>query len=123
MIGNLVTQSAINTVSYYMLEFNDAFNENWMMGFDSYRSKGFQGNLWTNYIEKMINMDKQLLEVNVNCITAMKRSGQHVVVDQRRSGGPRGENGEVLDGLPSVVKVTREVGKSFFTGSSAFFLN
>jgi hypothetical protein len=106
MIGEMITKSAINTVSYYMLEFNDAFNEGWMMGFDNYRENGFKDGLWTNYIEKMINMDKHTIEV---CMAVLRRRGSHQIVDARRSGA-RGENGELLTGAPARTKVPHTVG-------------
>ena len=63
MIGSMVTKSALHTVSYYMLEFRDEVNEKWMMNFCNYKQKGFPEGSWTNYIEKMIALDKQQVEV------------------------------------------------------------
>lgn len=62
------------TVSYYMLEFRDEVNEKWMMGFSEYKEKGFPDGLWTNYIEKMIVLDKQKVEVLMKATRASLRS-------------------------------------------------
>jgi hypothetical protein len=62
-IGSLVTVFALNTVSYYMLEFRDEVTEKWMMGFSQYKQNGFENGIWTNYIEKMIKTDKLQVEV------------------------------------------------------------
>ena len=73
-IGSLVTKSAMYTVSYYMLEFRDEVSEKWMMGFSEYKEKGFPDGLWTNYIEKMIALDKQKVEVLMKATRASLRS-------------------------------------------------
>lgn len=74
-VGTLITRCALNTVSFYMLEFHDEVNEKWMMGFGNYRKNGdFPGGLWTNYIEKMIQTDKLRLEVLMPATTAALKS-------------------------------------------------
>lgn len=62
-VGSLVSVCALNTVSYYMLEFRDEVTQKWMMGFSQYKQNGFENGLWTNYIEKMIKLDKLQIEV------------------------------------------------------------
>ena len=62
-MATMVTASAINTCSYYMLEFRDEINEKWMMGFKDFKTRGFPNGKWTEYLESMIDMDKQKVEV------------------------------------------------------------
>jgi hypothetical protein len=73
-IGTIITRCALQTVSYYMLEFRDEVNEKWMMGFCNYKTKGFPDGLWTNYIEKMIVLDKQQVEVLMKATRASLRA-------------------------------------------------
>lgn len=74
VIGSVITRCALQTVSYYMLEFRDEVNEKWMMGFNNYKTKGFTDGSWTNYIEKMIVMDKLQVEVLMKATSASLRS-------------------------------------------------
>lgn len=57
-----------------MLEFRDEVSEKWMMGFSGYKQKGFPEGLWTNYIESMIAMDKQQVEVLMKATRASLRA-------------------------------------------------
>ena len=57
-----------------MLEFRDEVNEKWMMGFSNYKTKGFPDGSWTNYIEKMIVMDKTQVEVLMKATSASLRA-------------------------------------------------
>jgi hypothetical protein len=61
-------------MSYYMIEFRDDVNEKWMMGFCDYQNKGFPDGSWHNYIEKMIRLDKQKIEVLMKCSKAVLRA-------------------------------------------------
>jgi hypothetical protein len=45
-----------------------------MMGFLNYKQVGFPDGKWTNYIEKMINMDKQHVEVFMQCSKSVLRA-------------------------------------------------
>ena len=57
-----------------MLEFRDEVNEKWMMGFSNYKTKGFPDGSWTNYIEKMIVLDKTQVEVLMKATSASLRA-------------------------------------------------
>jgi len=70
----MVSAFAINTCSYYFVEFRDEVNEKWMMGFLDYRKNGFPGGKWTSYIEAMIALDKLQVEVLMKCSKAVLRA-------------------------------------------------
>lgn len=69
-----MTQCALQTVSYYMLEFRDEVTEKWMMSFNNYKTKGFPDGSWTKYIESMIETDKQRVEVLMKATRASLRA-------------------------------------------------
>jgi hypothetical protein len=56
-----------------MLEFRDAASEKWMMNFENYKEEGFEDGLWTNYIEKMIQTEKEEVEVHMKPNSALLR--------------------------------------------------
>jgi len=64
-LGELITVSAIDTLSYYMIEFHDDDTQRWMMSFKNYKLKGFNKNdlLWQTYLEEMIKLDTQYFKV------------------------------------------------------------
>ena len=73
-LATMISAFAINTCAYYMVEFRDEVNEKWMMGFLNFKQVGFPDGKWTNYIEKMINMDKQHVEVFMQCSKSVLRA-------------------------------------------------
>lgn len=72
-ISSLVSRAAMNTVSYYMLEFNDEVNEKWMMQFTDYKNVGFVNGVWTDYIENMIKTDKIEIQVMIRAQKNLRR--------------------------------------------------
>lgn len=72
-ISNIVSRAALNTVSYYMLEFNDEVNEKWMMSFADYNKIGFVNDVWTDYIEEMIRTDKIEFQVLIKAPKNLRR--------------------------------------------------
>lgn len=75
-IGMLITKSALGTVSYYMMEFHDEVNEQWMMGYNNYKKSGhqFPNGDWTIYIENMIKTDRLHIEVRVPASKATRKA-------------------------------------------------
>jgi hypothetical protein len=75
-IGMLITKSALGTVSYYMMEFHDEVNEQWMMGYNNYKKSGYQfpNGDWTIYIENMIKTDRLQIEVRVPASKATRKA-------------------------------------------------
>jgi hypothetical protein len=108
-----VGKSTLNTMSYYMTEFRDDVNEKWIMGFCDFKDKGFPDNSWNNYIEKMIRMEKQQVEVLMKCSKAVLRAKR------------------IADGANVYMQYFHDVGKlekgpstseSTFLSSLAFFV-
>ena len=73
-ISSIISAFAMNTVGYYMVEFRDEVSEKWMMGFKNYRQNGFPDGKWTTFIEQMISMDKQQVEVYMQCSRSVLRA-------------------------------------------------
>jgi len=87
-LGEMITVSAIDTLSYYMIEFHDDDTQRWMVSFKNYKTKGFKSNnnnnnnnnsnkndnntddntklSWQSYIEDMIKLDTQYFKVYVD---------------------------------------------------------
>jgi hypothetical protein len=63
--GALLTSSAINTVSQYMLEFGDQINNKWMTGFRNFKEAGFEEQDWHTYLEDMIHLPEQQIKVYI----------------------------------------------------------
>lgn len=62
-LGAIVTARAIDTASYYMLEFRDDINQKWMLSFLDYKNKGFINGDWQLYLNEMIKLDSQQVKV------------------------------------------------------------
>lgn len=86
-LGEMITVSAIDTLSYYMIEFHDDDTQRWMVSFKNYKTKGFKSNKvnnndknnknddnidnnsklsWQSYLEDMIKLDTQYFKVYVD---------------------------------------------------------
>lgn len=81
-LGEMITTSAIDTLSYYMIEFHDDDTQRWMISFKNYKKQGFKSNnndknnnndnkdadklSWQSYIEDMIRLDTQYFKVYVD---------------------------------------------------------
>jgi len=65
-LQSIVSNAAINTVSYYMKEFHDDMTSKWMLEFQDYKNIGFKDSDWRSYITEMIQLDKQELSVYMN---------------------------------------------------------
>ena len=59
----MVSVFAVNTVSYYMLEFRNEVVEHWMMQFANYSKFGFRNGDWTQHIEEMIKTSDHKVQV------------------------------------------------------------
>ena len=62
----IVSNAALNTVSYYMTEFHDDTTSKWMLEFQNYKNIGFKDDDWQTYITEMVKLDKQELSVYMN---------------------------------------------------------
>jgi hypothetical protein len=62
-LGSIATACAIKTTSYYMLEFHDEVSQKWMESFANYSKNGFNEGDWYKYLEDMITLDTQIIEV------------------------------------------------------------
>ena len=88
-LGELITTSAIDTLSYYMIEFHDDDTQRWMVSFKNYKIYGFKSKnnnnnnnnvnddntnnndntndnnklSWQSYLEDMIKLDTQYFKV------------------------------------------------------------
>lgn len=62
-LGVLISKSAINTVSYYMMEFHDDLTQDWMVSFENFKEKGFENDDWRGFLERLIDKDPLLLTV------------------------------------------------------------
>lgn len=76
-LGGLVTQCAIGTVSYYMLEFHDEATQHWLVSFQNYSKTGFQDGNWEGFLEDMIKTDTQTIEVLLNPPKQLRRGRHH----------------------------------------------
>lgn len=84
-LGEMITVSAIDTLSYYMIEFHDDDTQRWMVSFKNYKTKGFKSNnnndnsnknddntddntklSWQSYLEDMIKLDTQYFKVYID---------------------------------------------------------
>ncbi|KAJ1436614.1 hypothetical protein B484DRAFT_393142 [Ochromonadaceae sp. CCMP2298] len=61
----MVTTSAISTVSYYMLEFQDSINQKWMVNFKNFKESGFADDDWHDYLETLITLTTQSVKVYI----------------------------------------------------------
>jgi hypothetical protein len=76
-LGAIATSCAIKTQSYYMLEFHDEVNQRWMENFANYSKNGFPGGDWYTYLEDMITLDNQVVEVFMRPPKNFRRGDKH----------------------------------------------
>ena len=62
-VGEIVTARAIDTASYYMLEFRDDVSQKWMVSFLDYKNVGFIDGDWQLYLKEMIKLDLQKAKI------------------------------------------------------------
>lgn len=72
-LNTFASVAAIDTVSYYMLEFRDDVYEGWMKSFCNYSTHGFPKGRWENYIESMIKIDVQSFQITMRPPKALLR--------------------------------------------------
>lgn len=64
-LGEFMTSNAIKTVGFYMLEFHDDTSNTWMTSFMNYSTNGFPDNDWTKFLELMIQLPTQSIDVTL----------------------------------------------------------
>ena len=50
-LGLILSSAAVNTASYYMLEFQDTVSQQWMINHQDYKDNGFRDGNWENFLK------------------------------------------------------------------------
>lgn len=58
LVDKLISCQTVKTASYYMLEFKNDLEHQWLMNFEQCKSDGFNTYTFDTFIDKMITMDK-----------------------------------------------------------------
>lgn len=63
LLDNLLSSSTMKTVTYYMLEFKNDIEYQWIMKFENCYEDGFIKQQFDDYIAKMIKIDKHEVQI------------------------------------------------------------